>query len=452
MNWLVELNSLVNEIVWGPPMMVALVGSGVFLTFATGGLQFRKFLFSAVQVLSGRRHPLAQGTVSPFQALATSLSATVGVGNIAGVSIAIATGGPGAVFWMFVTGLVGMATKYCEIAVALEYRHRDEAGGLRGGAMYVLSKGFNLPWLGAAFAITCSFAAFGIGNMAQANTVANAVESSFGIPPWISGLLLAGLVSLVVLGGIRRIAEVTSILAPTMCTLYVVCGLFIVAMHLDKMPAVLSLVLTSAFSGHAMLGGFLGATAWAAARTGIARGLFSSEAGLGSAPIVHSAAVTDHPARQATYGIFGVFLDTLVVCMLTASIILLTGVWDSGKTGAELTAMAFNEGLHAEWGGKMVSVAVVLFGFSTIIGWNYYGETGVTYLFGLKQIRTYRVVWILAVFVGAVGGLEAVWAISDTMNALMAIPNLIAVLLSVKLIRKQIHEFFVLRAVRTERI
>ncbi len=448
MNWLLELNSSLNALVWGTPMMILLVGSGLVLTVATRAVQFRRFFFSVRQVVDGRRHPGAEGTVSAYQALATSLSATLGVGNVAGVSIAIATGGPGAVFWMFVTGLVGMATKYAEIAVALEYRHRDTDGALRGGAMYVLSRRFGLRWLGATFAVMCSLAALGIGNMTQANTVATGLAGALSVPTWVTGILLAFLTTLVIIGGIRRIADVTSILVPVMCLVYTICATMIVFSDLSRLPGVFTLVLNSAFSGHAAAGGFLGATAAAAARTGVARGLFSSEAGLGSAPIVHSAAVTDHPARQATYGIFGVFLDTLVVCMLTAALVLSTGVWDSGETGIALTAMAFDTGLPGQWGGQLVALCISMFGFSTIIGWAYYGETGISYLFGLKAIRPYRFVWIGAVFVGAVGGLEAVWKISDTMNALMAVPNLIAVLGSMPILKQQIHEFFVLRMVR----
>ncbi len=442
MNWLLELNSSVNSIVWGTPMMMVLIGSGIFLTIVTKGVQFTKLCFAVRQVLGRNRLSAADGTVSPFQALATHMSATVGVGNIAGVSIAIATGGPGAVFWMFMTGVVGMATKYSEIAVAMQYRAKDQQGVLRGGAMYVLSKGFNMPWLAAVFSVTCALAAFGIGNMAQANTVADSLESSFGVEPWVTGLVLAVVTALVVIGGIRRIAEVTSILVPGMCLLYVACALVIVARHLSEVPAVIAVVVESAFTGHAALGGFLGSTAVAAARVGVARGLFSSEAGLGSAPIVHAAAVTDHPVRQATYGIFGVFLDTLVVCMLTAAIVLATGVWESGRTGAELTALAFSEGLRGQWGSQVVSVCVVLFGFSTIIGWSYYGETGVAYLLGVRGIPAYRLLWVAAVYVGAIGGLEAVWAVSDTLNALMAVPNLVAVLGSTALLQRQLREFF----------
>ncbi len=441
MNWLLDFNSSVNSVVWGTPMIVILIGSGVFLTIATKGVQFRRFSFAIRQVLGRGGAEGGDGTVAPFKALATSLSATVGVGNIAGVSIAIATGGPGAVFWMFVTGVVGMATKFAEIAVALEYRQKDESGSPRGGAMYVLSKGFRLPWLGVLFAIFCALAAFGIGNMTQANTVAT-VLAPYGIPKWVTGLGLAAVTALVVLGGIRRIADVAAVLVPFMCAVYVAGAVFVLLTHLSALPGAIELVLRSAFTGHAALGGFVGASVRSAMQTGIARGLFSSEAGLGSAPMVHAAAVTDHPVRQGTFGIFGVFVDTIVVCMLTAGTVISTGLWSSGMTGAELTSRAFAQGLPGEWGGQIVTISVALFGFSTIIGWSYYGETGFTYLFGARTNLAYRVAWVGAVFVGAVGGLEAVWSISDTLNALMAVPNLVAVLGSVGLLRRRMSEFF----------
>ena len=441
MNWILEVNSSVNAIVWGPAMMLLLVGSGVILTVATGGVQFRRFAFAVRQVLGGGARPRGKGTVSPFQALATSLSATVGVGNIAGVSIAIAAGGPGAAFWMVATGVVGMATKFAEIAVALEYREERD-GVMRGGAMYVLARGFRLRWLGALFASFCGLAAFGIGNMTQANTVATGLRASFGIPEWVSGMVLAGVTALVVLGGIRRIAEVASVLVPAMCAVYLACAAYVLLGHLADLPAIVELVAGSAFTGHAALGGFAGATMRAAMRTGIARGLFSNEAGLGSAPIVHAAAVTDHPVRQASYGIFGVFVDTIMVCSVTSLTVLATGAWTSGRTGAELTGLAFAQGLPGAWGGHVVTVAVALFGFSTIIGWAFYGETGVTYLFGPGALRPYRLAWVAAVFAGAVGGLEAVWSVSDTMNALMAVPNLVAVLGSLPLLRRRMREFF----------
>lgn len=448
MDWFLELNSSVNSIVWGPPMMVLLVGAGIVLTFATGGVQFVRFPFAVRQVLGLGRQPSGQGTVSPFQALATSLSATVGIGNIAGVSIAIAAGGPGAIFWMFVTGVVGMATKFAEIAVALCYRTQDAGGTVRGGAMYVLSAGFGRPWLGSLFAGLCALAAFGIGNMTQANTVATGMQVSYGVPAWVTGLALAGVTALVVLGGIRRIAEVASVLVPVMCGLYVLCAVIVLGLHWDRLPGVLELVLRSAFTGQAALGGFAGSTVRGAMQTGISRGLFSNEAGLGSAPIVHAAAVTDHPVRQAAYGIFGVFVDTLLVCMLTAATVLSTGVWTSGLTGAALTSQAFLQGLPGSWGEQMVAVSVTLFGFSTILGWAFYGETGFTYLFGARAIPAYRVAWVAAVLVGAVGGLEPIWAVADTLNALMAVPNLIAVLGSLAVLRRQMRDFFQRRSAR----
>ena len=442
MNWLLDLNSTLNSIVWGPPMMILLIGSGIFLTFVTKGVQFRRFAFSVRQILGMDKPEAAEGTVKPFQALATSLSATVGTGNIAGVSIAIVTGGPGAVFWMFLTGVVGMATKFSEIAVALEYRRKDEIGVTRGGAMHVLSERFGMPWLGGLFAGFCALAAFGIGNMTQANTVATGMRASYGIPEWASGAVLAGVTALVVLGGIRRIAEVASVIVPFMCGTYLLCGCYVLATHWHQLPEVAGLVVSSAFTGHAALGGFLGASVRGAMQSGIARGLFSNEAGLGSAPMVHATAVTDHPVRQATYGIFGTFLDTLVVCAITAVTVLSTGVWTSGLTGAELTSQAFLQGLPGAWGDHMVTFALAFFGFSTIIGWAFYGETGISFLFGSRSIRTYRFAWVAATFVGAIGGLEVVWRVSDTMNALMAAPNLIAVLGSVGLLRRQMREFF----------
>ena len=442
MDWILDLNSTVNSIVWGPPMMLLLIGTGILLTIATRGVQFRKFRFAGRQVLGLDRPSAGEGAVSGYKALATSLSATVGVGNIAGIPIAITAGGPGAIFWLFVAGLFGMATKFAEIAIALQYREKDPNGEMRGGAMYVLAKGFRMPWFGSVFAALCALAAFGIGNLIQANSVSAAMQVSFGVPNWVTGLVLVVVTALVVLGGLRRIAEVASVLVPVMCGTYVLCALYVVLTKWSELPGVVALVLDSAFTGHAAVGGFAGAAVTSAIRSGIARGLNSNEAGLGSAPIVHAAAVTDHAIRQATYGIFGVFVDTIVVCMLTASTVLLTGAWTTDLEGLGIAAHAFQEGLPGAWGGSMVSVTVALFGFSTILGWAYYGETGFTYLFGVRGIVVYRVAWSAMVFVGAIGGLQAVWDVTDTMNALMAIPNLFAVLGSVGLLRRLLREFF----------
>ncbi len=424
-------------------MLTLLIGAGLVLTVATGAVQFRRFGFAIREVLGNLfTKSRGVGTVTPFQALATSLASTVGVGNIAGVSTAISLGGPGALFWMFFSGVVGMATKFSEIAIALHYREPDPQGTIRGGAMYILSKGLKMPWLGTVFALLTASAAFGIGNMVQANSVADVVQSSFGVPAMVTGGVLAVLTALVVLGGLRRIVEVSQILVPAMCILYLLGCLAILVLHVDRIADAVRLVLSSAFQGQAAIGGFAGAGVAAAVRFGIARGMFSNEAGLGSAPIVHSSAVTDHPVRQACYGIFGVFTDTLVICMLTGLVILTTGVWQTGETGAELAADAFAAGLPGGWGHYVVSIGVILFAFSTVIGWAYYGETGATYLFGTGVLLPYRLLWVAFVFIGATGNLKDIWDISDTLNGLMALPNLVAVLGSLALLRKLVREFF----------
>jgi AGCS family alanine or glycine:cation symporter len=425
-------------------MMILLIGAGLVLTVVTGAVQFRRLPFAFREVLGKVfRKAEGEGTVTPFQALSTALASTVGSGNIVGVSTAIVVGGPGAMFWLLISGVVGMATKYSEIAVALNYRERDDQGIVRGGAMYVLSKGLRMRWLGVIFAFLTASAAFGIGNMVQANSVADAAQSSFGVPTWLTGAVLCLFTAAVVLGGIRRIAEVTQFLVPFMCAVYLLGALFIVVRYADQIPAVIALVLSSAFEGQAAVGGFAGATVAAAMRFGIARGMFSNEAGLGSAPIVHASAVTDHPARQASYGIFEVFVDTIVVCLLTGFVVLATGAWQQpGLDGAPLAARAFEIGLPGGWGHLIVSVGLILFAFSSVIGWAYYGETGATYLFGTKISTAYRLAWILFVFLGATGSLRFVWNVSDTLNGLMAIPNLVAVLGSLPLVVKLTREFF----------
>jgi AGCS family alanine or glycine:cation symporter len=382
------------------------------------------------------------GSVTPFQALATALASTVGVGNIAGVATAISIGGPGALFWLLVSGVLGMATKFAEIAVALHYRKRDAQGVMRGGAMYVLAQGMGMRWLGVVFAALTSVAAFGIGNMVQANSVADAVKTSYGVDPVVTGGVLAAITAVVVLGGVKRIVQVTEKLVPFMCAIYLAGALVIVLRFAGEIPGVVALVLESAFSGHAAAGGFAGATVGQAVRFGIARGLFSNEAGLGSAPLVHSSATTDHPVRQACYGIVEVFIDTIVVCLLTGLVVLTTGVWDSGETGAALSAKAFEMGLPGVWGHLVVSTGLILFAFSTVVGWSFYGETAVTYLFGTAASLPYRLLWIVFVYIGATGGLHFVWSVSDTMNGLMALPNLVAVLGSLGLLKKLVREFF----------
>jgi AGCS family alanine or glycine:cation symporter len=438
-----QLHNQLNGLVWGPPMMVLLMGAGVVLTFVTGGVQFVRLGF-AFRTVFGKLLSTApvEGSVTPFQALATALASTVGVGNIAGVATAISLGGPGALFWLMVSGVLGMATKFAEIAISLNYRRRDKQGVMRGGPMYVLSHGLNLRWLGVLFAAFTSLAAFGIGNMVQANSVADAAKTSYGVDPMVTGIVLAAVTAIVVLGGVKRIVQVTEKLVPAMCAIYLLGAIVIVLRFAGEIPAAIGLVLEGAVSGQAAAGGFAGATVAQGMRYGIARGLFSNEAGLGSAPLVHCSATTDHPVRQACYGIIEVFVDTIVVCLLTGLVILTTGVWDSGETGAALSAKAFEIGLPGVWGHLVVSTGLILFAFSTVVGWSFYGETAVTYLFGTGASLPYRILWIGFVYIGATGGLHFIWSVSDTMNGLMALPNLVAVLGSLGLLKKLVREFF----------
>ncbi len=443
MERVLDIHSQINSLVWGTPLILALMGTGLFLTFWTGGIQFFRLGFAFREVLGKLFSKGAgSGTVTPFQAVATALASTVGVGNIAGVATAIHLGGPGAVFWLLVSGLLGMCTKFCEITVALHYREKHEDGTMRGGAMYVLKNGLGLPWLGMIFALLTSLAAFGIGNMVQANSVADAVQASFGVDPRVTALVLMVLVGLVVLGGIKRIVEVTQYLVPFMCIGYVLGALVIIFKNFGEVPHAVGLIVDGAFNGTAAVGGFAGAAVMQAVRLGIARGLFTNEAGLGSAPIVHSAAVTDHPVRQALYGIFEVFIDTFVVCLMTALVILTTGAWELGETGAALSAKAFEIGLPGAWGDMIVTAGVLTFAFSTVIGWSFYGETGAVYLLGDRAVLPYRIAWVCVIWFGATGSLRLVWSISDTLNGLMAVPNLVAVLGSAALIRKLVREFF----------
>lgn len=438
-----DLNTLVNSYVWGAPMIALLMGTGLLLTILTGAAQFR-YLGRAMREVLGKltQRGAGTGSVSPFQAVATALASTVGVGNIAGVATAIFIGGPGAVFWLWISGLFGMCTKYAEIIVALHYREPDATGTMRGGAMYVLKKGLGLPWLGGVFALLTAVAAFGIGNMVQANSVADAMQASFGVPTYVTAIVLVVLTAVVILGGIKSIANVTQVLVPFMAMLYLGGGLFVLATHAGHLPRALQLIFDGAFTGTAAAGGFAGSTMMMALRFGVARGLFSNEAGLGSAPIVHAAAQTDHPVRQALYGIFEVFVDTILICTTTALVILVTDTWTSGVTGAALSAKAFEVGLPGTFGHIVVTGGLLLFAFSTLIGWSYYGETGIVYLLGTKAAMPYRFAWLVFVYLGATGSLHLVWDISDTLNGLMAIPNLIGVLFSIPLLLRLQREFF----------
>lgn len=438
-----DVNAAINRVVWGPPMLILLMGTGLLLTVLTGAVQFRYLAFALREVLGKlRRKGEGEGTVTPFQAVATALASTVGVGNIAGVATALFLGGPGALFWLWVSGLLGMCTKFSEVTIALHYRERDASGTMRGGAMYTLRKGLGLPWLGAVFALLTAVAAFGIGNMVQANSVADSLHASFNLSPRLVGAVLVVITGAVILGGLKRIADFTQVLVPFMSILFLGGGIVIILTHLGELPGALRLVFEGAFSGTAATGGFAGSTIMLAMRYGVARGLFSNEAGLGSAPMVHAAAVTDHPARQGLYGIFEVFVDTILICTTTGLVILVTGEWDSGQTGAALSVRAFETGLPGTWGDIVVTGGLLLFAFSTIIGWSYYGETGIVYLFGAKAAVPYRIAWLVFVYLGAVGSLHLVWDIADTLNGLMAIPNLVSVLGSIPLLLRLKREFF----------
>jgi AGCS family alanine or glycine:cation symporter len=426
-----DLHGIIQSVgnwVWGPPMIVLLLGTGVYLTFLLGGVQFRLLGHALWLALIKRKEDSpAEGDISHFQALMTALSATVGTGNIAGVATAIAAGGPGALFWMWMTGLVGMATKYAEAVLAVKYRVQDEMGTMSGGPMYYLSRGLGLPWLGALFAFFAAFAAFGIGNMVQSNSVADALHSAFGVPFGITGAILALLTGLVILGGIRSIARVTEVLVPFMIVLYMVAGTLVLLLHLDRLPEAFSAILRGAFQPTAAVGGFLGATVAQTLRYGVARGIFSNESGLGSSPIAAAAAQTRDPVRQALVSMTQTFIDTLVVCTFTGLVILTTGVWTTGETGAALTAQAFGKGLPA-LGEMVVAVSLALFAYSTLLGWSYYGEKALEYLLGVRAVVPYRLVFSVLVLVGALVRLDTVWALADVMNGLMAVPNLVGLL------------------------
>ena len=417
----------ISGFVWGLPLIILLVGTGIFLTMRLRALQITQ-LGRALRIAFSRADTRAAGDISHFKALMTALAATVGIGNIAGVATAIAAGGPGAVFWMWMTAFFGMATKYSEAILAVKYRVVDENGDMSGGPMYYLERGLGQKWLGVLFALFGAIAAFGIGNMAQANTVAHALESSFGVRPEATGLVMAVLTAAVILGGIKRIGNVAGVLVPLMAFIYIVAGVVVLSLNYQAVPGALALILERAFSPTAATGGFAGAMVMQTIKMGVSRGLFSNESGLGSAPIVAAAAKTRNPFRQALVSMTGTFIDTLVVCTITGLVIVSTGAWETGKTGAELTVAAFSRGLPGDSGGVIIAVATVLFAYSTVLGWAYYGEKCCEYLLGIRAVLTYRYLWVAAVLCGALLKLQMVWDFADIMNGLMAIPNLIGLI------------------------
>jgi AGCS family alanine or glycine:cation symporter len=430
----------ISGFLWGWPALILIAGTGIYLTLILRFLPLRQLGFGFKQMFGPQ---VGVGTIGAGAALATSLSATIGTGNIVGVATAIHSGGPGALVWMWLIALVGMATKYAEAVLAVQYREKDAAGQYVGGPMYYIQNGLgrNWRWLAIAFAIFGMLAGFGIGNSVQANSVAHGLQDSFGFPAWITGVTLAVLVGLVVLGGMKRIATVATYIVPFMALAYLLAGLVVLVDHADALPAALALCFESAFTGTAAAGGFAGALVKEAIRFGIARGIFSNEAGLGSAPIAHASANTDHPARQGSIAMLGTFIDTIIVCSITGLAIVSSGAWTSGAEGAPLSALAFSS-TFGDFGNVIVAGGLAIFAFTTLLGWSLYSERCTQFLFGDRAVLPFRVIWVLAVPFGAVVSLNLVWALADIMNILMAIPNLIALLLLSPVVVRLSREFF----------
>lgn len=432
-----KLLDTISGYVWGVPLLAVLFGTHLFLTFRLGFIQ--KHTFSAIR-LSLTRTSEGAGEISHFGALVTALAATIGTGNIVGVATAVAAGGPGAVLWMWLTGVFGIATKYSEALLSVKYRVVGEDGSVAGGPMYVLERAMNLKWLAVLFAVFTAVAAFGIGNMVQANSIAAMVETNFNISPWITGILLTVFTAVVIIGGIKSIAKVCEYLVPVMALLYVAGCIVLLFLRQDTLPETLQLIFSSAFTGQAALGGFAGAGVKEAMRFGIARGLFSNESGLGSAPIVAAAAQTSHPVRQALISSTGTFWDTVVVCAATGIVVVNSGMWQSGLKGAELTNAAFNEVPYI--GNAVLTFGLLTFVFSTILGWSYYGEKAMEYLFGKQLVMPYRWAWVAAVMVGSVASLHVVWTFADIANALMALPNLVSLLVLSPVVAAETKAYF----------
>ena len=426
----------ISDVLWGWPLIVLLVGTHIFLTIRLKFIQ--RYMFRAIKISFSRKRE-GKGDISQFGALATALAATIGTGNIVGVATAVAAGGPGAVLWMWLTGFFGIATKYGEAVLSLKYRITNKEGLMAGGPMYVLERGMNTRWLGLIFAAFTAVAAFGIGNTVQANSIASLVEETFNISPWITGLTLTVLTAVVILGGIKSIARVCEKLVPFMAVFYVFGCAVLLAVQYETIPATIRLIFQSAFSGHAVIGGFLGAGMKEAIRYGVARGLFSNESGMGSAPIVAAAAQTKNAIRQALVSSTATFWDTVVVCAMTGLVLVNSGQWIHGYKGAALTKAAFSALPFV--GPAVLSIGLMTFVFSTILGWSYYGEKAAEYLLGTKAIRPYRYLWVGAVMLGSVLSLPIVWTFADIANGLMAVPNLISLLVLNKVIISETKHF-----------
>ena len=462
MDAIIQINDTINSFVWGPVMLILLVGTGLYLSIATGFLQFTRFGYAMKNTIGKIFHKgeAGHGEITPFQAVTTALAATVGTGNIAGVTGAIVAGGPGAVFWMWVSALFGMVTKYAEVLLAVKYRERNEHGEWVGGPMYYIKNGLGkkFKWLGTIFAVLGAIAAFGIGNISQINSIAdsvNQVAQAFnpaaadakGTIALITGIIVAVFVALVVIGGVKRIGQVTEKLVPFMAVIYIICALIVVILHIGAIPAVFASIVTGAFNPSAVVGGAVGITVRLAMTKGVGRGVFSNEAGLGSAPIAHASSSERDPVRQALYGIFEVFMDTIVICTLTALVVLCSGVAEgnfgnSAVAGASTTIAGFSTVFGPKFGSSLLALGLFLFATSTILGWSLYGTRCIEYLFGHKAVRPYQICFVIVIVLGAVADLKLVWDISDTLNGLMAIPNLIGLLLLSPVVIKVSKDYF----------
>jgi len=441
------INTLVNQlngVVWGPPMLVMILGTGLFLMLRLKFMPLSKIGAGFKLMWQGRQKGDAEsGEISPFQALMTCLAATVGTGNIAGVATAIFLGGPGALFWMWCTALVGMATKYSEVVLAVHYREKDKNGEHVGGPMYAIKNGLGKKWLwlGTAFAIFGGLAGFGIGNMVQVNSMAAALHTTFNIPLWVTGVVTMLFVGMVILGGIKRIGKVAATLVPFMCVAYIIASLVVLVVNAAEIPTAFEMIFTYAFTPIAATGGFAGAAVMAAIRFGVARGIFSNEAGLGTAGIAQAAGTTNSPVRSGMIGMLGTFIDTIIICSLTGLAIITSGVWTSGASGAALSAAAFEQAMPGV-GGYILTLALVVFAFTTILGWSYFGEKCWEYMVGTQAILPFRILWVVAVPFGAIAQLDFAWLVADTLNGLMAIPNLLSLLLLSPIVVKLTKDHF----------
>ena len=436
-----QIIDTMREVIWGPGMLALLLGTGIYLSIGLKGISITKIPYAFAQLFKGRKGS-GEGEISPFNALMTALSSTVGTGNIAGVATAIALGGPGALFWMWCAAVIGLATKYAEAVLAVHYRETDELGKKVGGPMYYIKNGLGAKWkwLGMLFAFFGALAGFGLANTVQSNAVSQVLENNFNVPTLVSGIVMSILVGIVLLGGIKRIAEVAGKLVPLMAVIYLLATMSILILNAAEVPAAVFLIVDTAFNGAAATGGFVGASIMLALQSGVARGVFSNESGLGSAPIAHAAAETNSPVRQGSIAMLGTFIDTLIICTMTGLVLIVTGVWDGELHGAAMTSAAFSSELP--FGDIILTLCIILFGFTTMLGWSYYGERCAEFLIGPKVIVPFRVLWVVGIFLGTQMSLELVWKMSDVLNGMMAIPNLIALVFLAPVVFRLSREYF----------